>query len=141
MESITYLQNVKISPKKLRFFLHEMKKKDPQDVLNMLDYTPGAASKVWYRSIQSALNNAQQTLKTSIDLLKFKSLAVDEGFTLKRFRPGGRGGVEPFKRRLSHIRIVIETKDSKSKVSPVKKELTVEKKSKVQKVVKSKINK
>ncbi len=111
MESTTVIKNVRISPKKIRFLLPQLRKLTPQKALDHLFYTPKKGAKILYSAIKTAINNAKITLKTEENLLKFKVLAVDEGLKLKRYHPGGRGTVKPYKRRFSHIRIVLEKKE------------------------------
>ncbi len=111
MESNTVIKNVRISPKKLRFLLPELKKLTPQKALDYLFYTPKKGAKILYSAIKTAINNAKIALKTDDNLLKFKVLAIEEGIKLKRYRPGGRGTVRPYKRRFSHIKIVLEKKE------------------------------
>jgi large subunit ribosomal protein L22 len=108
MEFKAYIKNVKISPKKLRFFLPAIKKLTPKESLDYLFYMPNKAAKILYKAIKSAIDNAKNISKTREGLLKFKLLAVEEGLKLKRYRPGGRGTVKPFERRYSHIKIVLE---------------------------------
>jgi len=108
MEFKAYIKNVKISPKKLRFFLPAIKKLTPKESLDYLYYMPNKAAKILYKAIKTAIDNAKNISKTREDLLKFKLLAVEEGLKLKRYRPGGRGTVKPFERRYSHIKIVLE---------------------------------
>ena len=108
MEFKAYIKNVKISPKKLRFFLPAIKKLTPKESLDYLFYMPNKAAKILYKAIKTAIDNAKNISKTREDLLKFKLLAVEEGLKLKRYCPGGRGTVKPFERRYSHIKIVLE---------------------------------
>jgi large subunit ribosomal protein L22 len=108
MESKTYIKNIKISPKKLRFLLPAIKKQTPAKALNYLMYTPKKGARLFYAAIKSAINNAKNTLKTNEDLLKFKLLTVEEGQKLKRFKPGGRGTAKIILRRFSHIKIILE---------------------------------
>jgi len=108
MEFKAYIKNVKISPKKLRFFLPAIKKLTPKESLDYLYYMPNKAAKILYKAIKTAIDNAKNISKTREDLLKFKLLAVEEGLKLKRYCPGGRGTVKPFERRYSHIKIVLE---------------------------------
>lgn len=115
MESKTVIKNVRISPKKLRFLLKEVKKLTPKQALDYLYYTPKKGAKLLYQAIKSAINNAKNYLKVDEDLLKFKVLAVDEGIKLKRYRPGGRGTVKPYKRRFSHITMVLVKEEEKNK--------------------------
>lgn len=115
MESITYLKNIKVTPKKLRFLLPNIKGKSPSMALEFLMYTPKKPARLLYQAIKSAITNAKNSLKVSDDLLKFKALMVDQGNKLKRFNPGGRGTVKPYSKEFSHIKIVIVAKE-KNKV-------------------------
>lgn len=120
MESVTYLRNIKITPKKLRLVLPAIKKLEPMRALDVLAYTPKKPAKVFYKAIKSAISNAKAYLKVQEDLLQFRTLSVDEGQVLKRFNPGSRGSAMPFKRRFSHIKIVLTVKTPVQ--APVKKE-------------------
>jgi len=107
MESQAYIKNIKISPKKLRFLLPEIKKRKPAEALNYLLYTPKKGARIFYKAIKSAINNAKTVLKVSDDLLKFKLLTVEEGRKLKRFQAGGRGTAKSIIKRYSHIKIIL----------------------------------
>lgn len=107
MEVQTYIKNLKITPKKLRFLLPTIKKMSPVESLDYLFYTPKKGAKIFYKAIKSAVNNAKQTLKVSEDLLKFKLLTVEEGRTLKRYQAGGKGVAKPIKKEYAHIKIVL----------------------------------
>jgi len=54
-------------------------------------------------------------------------LTVEEGQKLKRYLPGSRGNVKPIKRRMSHIKIILEARDVKMAPSKIEvsKELPV----------------
>ncbi len=112
-ESKTYLKNLRLSPKKIRFYLNEVKKMTPSESLKFLFYGKQKATRVLYKAIQSAIANAAVTLKTDANLLNFRLLTIEEGKTLKRYRPGARGNVRPIKRKTSHIKIVLAAKQVK----------------------------
>lgn len=122
MESLTYLKNVKMSPKKLRFLLAQIKQHSPVDSLDYLKYTPQKAGKVFYQAIHSAISNAKSALKVGDDMLKFKLLTIEEGQALKRYLPNARGTVRPFKHRFSHIKIILTA--AEPIVPSAKKEVT-----------------
>lgn len=115
MESRTYIRNIKVTPKKLRALLPAIKRLTPGQAMERLFYTSKKGAKVFYKAIQSAMSNARSTLKVADDELKFKTLLVEEGQRLKRFRAGGRGMARPYVRRFAHIKIVLEAKE-KSKI-------------------------
>lgn len=107
MESITYLKNIKISPKKMRFLLPAIKKLSPVDALDYLLYSPNKTGKIYFKAINSAISNAKNALKVQGDVLKFKLLTIEEGQKLRRFRPNARGTVRPIDKRFSHIKIIL----------------------------------
>lgn len=122
MESTTYLKNIRISPKKLRFLLPSIKKIEPMDAVSVLSLMPKRSAKILSKALRSAISNAKHTLKVNEDLLEFKALSVDAGQTLKRYNPGSRGGVLPYKKRFSHIKVVLRAKSPKGSLPPSKKE-------------------
>ncbi|OGK11852.1 hypothetical protein A2954_05715 [Candidatus Roizmanbacteria bacterium RIFCSPLOWO2_01_FULL_37_12] len=113
MEVKTYSKNLRISPKKLRFLLPEIKKLSPAEAIVYLFYTPNRSAKIFYKSIKSAITNAKNVLKIDDKMLRFKHLSVEEGHKLKRFRPGGRGTAKPILKRFAHIKIIIEAEEPK----------------------------
>ena len=121
MESITYSKNVKITPKKLRFLLTEIKKLKPVEALNHLMYTPRRSAEILYKVIKSALASGKNVLKVDEKMLIFKYFSVEEGQKLKRFRPGGRGTARPILRRFSHIKIILEAEEVKIEKIPMTK--------------------
>lgn len=125
MESISYFKNLKVTPKKLRMLLPQIKKMTPSQALISLYYSNNKPSKVFYKAIHSALTNAKHTLKVEEDLIQFKLLTIEEGQKLKRYRAGGRGTAKPFARKFAHIKIVLHS------TAPEKKETKEEKKSEV----------
>ncbi|MBI5127578.1 hypothetical protein HZA76_03950 [Candidatus Roizmanbacteria bacterium] len=125
-ESKTYLKNISIPPKKLRFYLASVKKMKPTDAMERLFYGRQRATKVLYQAVKSAVSNAKQTLKVDADLLSFKVLTIEEGQKLKRYRPGSRGSPKPVIKRKSHIKIVLIAKDKiKDKKLEIKKPASV----------------
>lgn len=111
MESLTYIKYNRISPKKLRFILDNVKKFTPEQAIVRLEYSPLRTSKLLAKALGSALANASAALKIDKNLLQFKTLLVEEGPQLKRMRPGSRGMGRMFKRRSSHIKIVLVGKE------------------------------
>lgn len=139
MESITYLKNIKIPPKKMRFLLSAIKKMSPSHAVEYLLYSPEKTGKIYYKAINSAIANAKLALKVPDNVLEFKVLTVEEGQKLKRYKAGARGTARPFVRRYSHIKIVLSAKDEqtvvkaepKEKVAPTKEKSVKEAKPKV----------
>lgn len=107
MESTTYLKNIKITPKKLRFILDDVKKHKPVDAVQKLMYSSNKAGHLLYKALMSAMVNAKRTLNVEESMLQFKTLVIEEGQKIRRYRAGGRGTAKPIKRRFAHIKIVL----------------------------------
>lgn len=123
MEHTTTIKYVKISPKKLRFLLGGVKKMDPIRAIATLRYDNRKTSHLLLKAVKSAVDSAKRALNIDENLLKFKILEVSEGPAIKRSRAGGRGTAKLFKRRSSHIRIVLVAQEpsvvpSKEKIKP-----------------------
>ena len=136
MEKTFYFKNLPISPKKLRFLLEELKKISPVSSLEYLEYLPKKGAKILKKAVKNAIDAAKSSLKINENELKFKTLAVDEGRKLKRYRPGGRGTVKPIVRRFAHLKIVLATKEDEIKQ---KEKLLVEKNKKKEEKVEKKL--
>ena len=124
MEKKFVFKNLPISPKKLRFLLPPLRKISPVGALDYLFYMPKKGAKILRKAIKSAIDAVKSSLKIEENKLKFKTLAVDEGKKLKRFRPGGRGTVKPIVRRFSHLTIILTDEEKNEK-----KQLKIKKKS------------
>jgi len=103
---------VKISPKKLRFLVSDMKKQSPVQAVHTLMYTQKKGATFLRKAISSALSNAKNTMNIDEGLLQFKSVSIEEGLRLKRFRAGSKGMAKPYVHKYSHIRLVLVTKDA-----------------------------
>lgn len=133
MEVRAQIKYVRVSPIKLRFLIDAIRNVSPQVALDHLSLSPNRTSKVLYKAIKSAVANGNA--KPGFDATKatFKTLAIDEGPSLRRFRAGPKGMARPYVRKSSHITVVIEQKDARpakapAKVAPKKAEKKTEKK-------------
>ena len=106
-----YIKNVKISPKKLRFLVGDVRKQTPVQAVHTLMYTQKKGAVFLRKAISSALSNAKNTMNIDAGLLQFKSVAIEEGLRLKRFRAGSKGMAKPFRHEYSHIKMVLTTGD------------------------------
>jgi len=83
-----------------------VRKMEPVRALDVLRVTPKYAAKDLIKAIDTVLANAKQA-GMNIEKLGFKKLEIDESTKMRRFRAGTRGRVKPYKRRMSHIKIVL----------------------------------
>lgn len=121
------------SPRKLRLVADMAKKLHPSKAISVLNFTPQSAAKDFTKAIETALANAKQQ-GLSADVMYFKSVEINEGPKMRRFRAGSKGMALPYKRRMSHIKIVLSDETSeegkgksvKGKVRGSKKEVNQE---------------
>lgn len=85
----------------------------PTDAVERLPFVKKLAAKPLRKTILTAIANAKQKGINPEDLF-FKELQINEGPRLKRFQAAARGRIKPYKRRMSHIRVVLETKTTPS---------------------------
>lgn len=106
MEITAIQKNVHSSPRKIRLVAEMIRKMKPLKALQTLEFTNKAAAGDLAKAIKTALGNARgQSLDE--EKLQFAKLEVNEGMKLGRFRAGARGRVKPFRKKLSHIKIVL----------------------------------
>lgn len=120
------LKNYRQSPRKVRLVVKSLRGKKVNNVLTKLSFTPKRASLPLVKLINSAVANAKNNYGMEADNLVIKSITVDEGYTLKRWRPRARGAAFPINKRTSHVRIVLADKDGKE-VAPKKAKKVVKK--------------
>lgn len=116
MEFISTQKFLRISPKKARVVVFAIKKLTPAQALSVLPFVGKKAAEPLAKVIKTAIANAKQK-EVSPETLVFKEIQIGEATRLKRGRAGGRGRWKPYKRRMSHIRVVLETKAKKEEKS------------------------
>jgi large subunit ribosomal protein L22 len=99
-----------ISPRKCRRTIELIKGKNAGMALLILQFSPNRSSKMIYKVLKSAIANAENNHDKNIDELYVYKAFVDEGPTMKRFRPRARGRAGRINKRTSHITIEVEEK-------------------------------
>jgi len=108
METVAAGKYLRISASKARLVAHLIRGKKVEDALNILAFTPKAASPLIAKVLHSAIANAGQKKGVNVDTLVVKKILVDEGPTMKRFRAGAMGRGARILKRTSHIKITVE---------------------------------
>ena len=107
MEAISKM-DIRQSAKKVRHVLDEVKKAKVNDALTKLSLTNKKAAKIIHKTISSALANLMQSEDTfDVDNLYIKRAFVDQGPTMKRFRPAAMGRAMRILKRSSQLTIII----------------------------------
>ena len=111
MEAKAVAKYVRVSPRKARIVIDQVRGKDVVDALDMLRFNERAVSEVVSKVVASAAANAQQKYGLRPENLKIKAAFVDEGPTMKRFRPRAKGSASPIMKRMSHITVIVAPRE------------------------------
>ncbi len=114
METTTIQKFIHTSPRKLRLLADMVRKINPARSLDILKFTPKLAAVPLKKAIEAVLANSKAS-GMKADAAYFKSIEINEGPVIKRYRPASKGRALPFKRRMSHIKIILsdEIKEAK----------------------------
>ena len=102
-------RHVRISATKARRVVNLVRGLPAQQALTVLQFAPQAASVPVYKVLASAIANAENNERLDPDALLVAEAYVDEGPTLKRFRPRAQGRAYRIRKRTCHITIVVES--------------------------------
>jgi large subunit ribosomal protein L22 len=111
MDIIAISRSIRISPRKVRLVADSVRNLPLDKALNILSMTHKRGATVLGTVFKSAIANALNNSKKSMDSLKIKGIDILDGPGIKRFHPSTRGRVHPYKKRSSHIKIVLEAKE------------------------------
>ena len=114
VDSIARVKHIRVTPQKARRVVALIKGKQAQEALAILKFAPQSASEPIYKLVESAIANARVKADKDGEFLDEADLYVanayvDEGSTLKRFRPRAQGRAFQIKKRTSHITIELAT--------------------------------
>lgn len=101
-------KGVRISPRKVQVVAALVRGRSVEEALTILSYTPRRSALAVMKVISSAKANATHNHGYKSDGLKIIEISVSPGPSLKRYRPAARGRALVYRRRSSHIRVVID---------------------------------
>lgn len=108
MESKAMAKHIRISPRKVRIVADNIKGQPVENAVNLLTFSPKKAGGILLKVLKSAIANAEQNPNVDVDTLFVKGIWVDEGPTLKRWRPRAQGRAYRINKRTSHITVVLD---------------------------------
>lgn len=108
MQVISHLENIRISPRKMRLVAPLVRGLRVEDALNRLTFTPKNAARPIAQVIKNARADAVANYKLDGDKLKVREVSITEGPTYKRGRPVARGTYHPILKRTSHLKVTLE---------------------------------
>lgn len=100
-------RHARISSRKARPVADLVRGRPVNSALEELRFVHRRASPMLQKVIRSAMANAGQDLDVDVNRLYVADVRVDEGPTMKRWRPRAQGRVFPILKRTSHIKVVL----------------------------------
>lgn len=116
MEAVAKIKHIRVTPMKARRVVNLIRGKQASEALAILKFAPQSASEPVFKLVQAAVANAKHKAENENqfvdeDDLIISEAFVDEGVTLKRFRPRAQGRAFRINKRTSHITIKVATPD------------------------------
>ena len=117
MEARAIARHVRMSPRKVRLVVDQIRGKSVNEAYQILQFSPKAAAEPISKTLRSAVANAQYKAQDSgsvldVDDLVVSAAYVDEGPTLRRYRAAAMGRAAPIRKRTSHITVAVDLKDA-----------------------------
>lgn len=116
MKATAIARGVRMSPRKMRLVIDQIRGKDVNEAYAILQFSKKKASASIDKLLKSAVANAAyragevgETL--DVDDLFVIEAYVDEGRTLRRWRPRAYGRATPVLKRSSHVTVVVDTRE------------------------------
>jgi ribosomal protein L22 len=100
---------VRRAPRKARLVMDHIRGKRVDEARALLRHTPRAAAVDVAKLLDSAVANAENNFELDPGDLRIHRATVDEGPTIKRFRPRALGRATPIHKRTSHMTITLTT--------------------------------
>jgi large subunit ribosomal protein L22 len=113
MESKAVLRLARVSPRKARLVADLVRGRDVGEALEILTFTQKKSARLIKKLVESAVANAEYRARQTdaaldIDELFIREIFVDQGPTLRRFRPRARGMATKILKKTSHITVVLD---------------------------------
>jgi large subunit ribosomal protein L22 len=120
-EAIATAKFIRVSPTKARQVVDLIRGRHVDDARRVLAFTPRAAKAPVIKVLESAISNAEHNRALTADELVVVRTWVDEGPTLRRFRPRALGRATRINKRTCHISVVVGRRETEPVPPPRKK--------------------
>jgi len=108
MQFVAKARYIRFSPFKLRPLVDVIRGKDVKYALNWLATYPVKRVLPIKKVLESAVANAKNAQNIEAAALFIKDIRVDQGPMFRYFKPGAMGRSNPYRRRLSHMSVILE---------------------------------
>lgn len=110
MEAKAHARSIRISARKVKLVIDLIRGKQVGEAVAILRHTPKSASPVVEKLLNSAIANADHNYSMDVNKLFVSEVFVNQGPTMKRFRPRAMGRASRINKRTSHITLVVSEK-------------------------------
>jgi large subunit ribosomal protein L22 len=102
---------VRVAPRKARLVADQVRGLQIDRARALLQFSPRGAARDIVKLIESAASNAENNHDLVADEMRVAEITVDEGPTLRRFRPRALGRATPINKRTSHIAVALSPQE------------------------------
>ncbi len=110
MEVRAVSKYLRVSAQKTRLVADMVRGKKVDEALILLRFTPKKSGRLITKVLRSAMANAENNHAGDLDKLYIKTIQIDQGPRLKRFRPRAMGRATRIIKPSSHITVVLSEK-------------------------------
>lgn len=111
-------QHVRVTPQKAKRVGDLIRGENALDTIAMLKFQPQAVAENFGKLVASAVANAESTEDLNAETLVISQVYVDEGPTMKRWRPRAKGSANRIFKRTSHLTVVVTPAEEAPKAAP-----------------------
>ena len=115
MEAKAHAKFIRIAPRKAQLVVDLIRGKQVGEAVAILRHTPKSASPIVEKLLNSAIANAEHNYSLDVNKLVISQAYVNQGPTMKRFRPRAMGRASRINKRTSHITLVVSEKQKEGK--------------------------
>ncbi|KRE44342.1 50S ribosomal protein L22 [Paenibacillus sp. Soil522] len=109
-EAKAHVRYIRIAPRKAQLVADLIRGKQVGEAIAILRHTPKSASPILEKLLNSAIANAEHNYQLDVNKLFISQAFVNQGPTMKRFRPRAMGRASRINKRTSHITLVVSEK-------------------------------
>jgi len=110
MEARAVSKYLRVSPQKTRLVADMVRGKKVDEALILPRFTPKKSGRLITKVLRSAMANAENAKASDLEKLYIKTIKIDQGPRLKRFRPRAMGRATRIIKPSSHITVVLDEK-------------------------------
>lgn len=108
MEVSATARHVRMSPQRGRAIARELSGLEIDEAMATLAFMPNRAAAAIAKVVKSAAANAEHNFALDRDALRIRTIVVNDGPSLRRFRAKSRGRVGMYQKRSGHITVTVE---------------------------------